>query len=505
MVSRSCKRNALLVMAMLGLGGCGTYLHDARLVGPADKADNLLTASNTLAPFDQQLTILEGFAQEEDLAVARYWAATRNAHLASQLARSDRSELNSVVNGRIEQLVAANVANDDAQLDLLASLPGERTRERNEIARYESRAADARRVYDRLKPQGDARDTSCGALRAAISKASAEELLRSQSALDNALGEMTLNCWSAHEHQQTLARIDASFDGAGGLIQSGYRSVARSEQVVGSETSLPEYAAQLQAEIDRAEQYAESGAEADLARFRDGVGQILTAAGNATRLAGWSKVSDEIDKLLRAEVCAAADGEVDAATKEAAECGEMSPTSTSGRATALWAFAEAVATLVQANSQRGRSVRWLLAAKAIVTAERAEARLQLDQSRRDLATHRRRLEALTNELAALRDSRRALAGSTLPTCAGSAFDCGFAAYSESWNVGRLPYNVLAYRTVQTTREYAVRRARSVAEKQRALALAGTATIRAYTAGGIRPEVIAQALLDLGLIGITGSN
>lgn len=501
---QSVLRFALIATCFI-LSGCGLYLHDARLTGPAAKADDSLSKANTLAPFDQQLGILQSFAQEEDRAVATYWTSARNADLARLLATGNPQALSDAVRLRLERLVGAN-ATDQSFTASLSVLVGDRTRERDLEQLYEGYAQDYRLQYDRLKPAGDTANTACPVLRDAVPEAEADRLTTLPDPLQQARGRMAKNCWEAGRARAAVEAVDATIARSDGELKRALTELRQTEAEIGSPGQLSQHAVQLQAEVTRAEAYAKNGgAEADLAEFRNRVGELLGNVGIAARLAGWTKISDDVDKLLRAEVCAAEEGEVDADTLTAADCGNVSPTSTTGRAAATWAFAEAVAALVQANSPRSRSAQWLLAAKAIIAAEKAAARLQLAEARLRGAAQLRRLEAMLREVSALHDSRAVLAGGSVPTCTGAAYSCGFATYAEAWNQGRLPAEVLLYRPIQLTREYAVRRARAVAEKQRALALAGTGSLRAYAAGGLQPEAVAQALIDLGILGVNVGN
>lgn len=61
--------------------------------------------------------------------------------------------------------------------------------------------------------------------------------------------------------------------------------------------------------------------------------------------------------------------------------------------------------------------------------------------------------------------------------------------------------MLRYRSIQLDREYAVRRAKVVAGRYRALAIAATASLQAYAEGGIATKTLAGFFFDLALLGV----
>ena len=152
-----------------------------------------------------------------------------------------------------------------------------------------------------------------------------------------------------------------------------------------------------------------------------------------------------------------------------------------------------------ANAAKRRSVQWLLAAKAIVAAEKADSALALEEAKAVAAAHLKRLEYLQREalyLASAKKSASQPRGDCHRGLPGGDRrgnpHCQFASYVDSWNEGRIPAQVLEYRPVQIGRGFAVRRARAVALKQHALASAGAATLKDHGAGGLTAALIAQA-------------
>lgn len=499
------------LLSTMALPACGVYLHDERLVTPATTAETSLTSANTVAAFDTQLAHLKSFAAEEDLAVARYLVAVRDRDMAQLIAGNYQSpKLSEVVDGRIKELAENYLANDRALLDLsdaeaeLARQAGLKELRQREVARalkaYERQLRDPAQG---LKPDAiEARlaKAGCKDMRAALSRPAAQALAASADKLEKARGTLALDCWNLDDTDGRIAAVLAQVTGAGGLLRDIGRAVAAAEADVA--TDLSPATQKLQTQIAAAEAASKRADKESLAALRGDIRKALDGLGAASRLAGLEKVDEAIGKLLKAEVCSQAEGTVDAAKLEEAKCDEVEPTSTTGKVSASWAFAEALSQLLQAQDKDLRSTQWLLAAKAIVAAEKADAKLKADQARATAIAERTRLMAHLRELSGLVSARRKLAGTGSAECQGGDLGCAFGYYVTSWDNGRIQGGVLAYRPIQIKREYTVRRAKSAAERQRALALVGASTLKAGADGGLKPELIAQLLLDLALIGVT---
>lgn len=272
-------------------------------------------------------------------------------------------------------------------------------------------------------------------------------------------------------------------------------------------TDMSGVAQTLTETIKAADDAAKTGTTASLQAFESKLSTLLSPLSQAAQFAGWDHAAQEIDQLLRARVCSADAAVVDAALRTASRCDDIDASSTAGQEAATWAFARALAQLADTNRAGSRSVHWLIAAKAIVAAEKADAQLRLDLAGKRAAVESQRVEALLREAITLHEAVAATSGvvqsgrSTANGCFGQSEACALAIYAEAWNTGRIPAEVLRYRTVQLDREYAVRRARVVAGRYRALGLAGTASLQAYAEGGITPETLAQLFIDLTLLGV----
>ncbi len=502
-----CFRVAAALLASCALSGCSVYLHDERLVTPATTAETSLTSASTTAPFDVQLAHLGAFAQEEDVAVARYRVAERDQQLARLVAGNFTApSLSELVDDRLKVLAPDAIDKPDVLTKIIAR---ELTRRRilEDKSQSERLAARERENFvstlARLNPpDAEARvaKAGCKDVKATIPKSRVDQTIASPEEVDRALGHLAKQCWIIDKQTAEVAEIDDRVRSAGGLIAGIVDALAEAETQ--TEPDLSPVAVDLQVQIKKAEAASKAAKAESLDSMRDDIEQVLDAVGQAARLAGWEKVDAAVAKLLRAQVCGAPKDSVDVDKLARAECDKVQTSSTTGKAAATWAFAEALSQLLQSNDKNLRTTQWLLAAKAIVAAEKANAKLQLDQAKATATAQRSRLSAYLEELSSLTFARTALTSGSSPGCTGRRASCAFGAYVISWNRSRIPGEVLEYRPIQIDREYAVRRAKAVAEKQRALALVGAGTLKAGAEGGLKPELIAQLLLDLTLIGVT---
>ena len=504
-------RMAAALLATTTLPGCGVYLHDERLVTPSTTAETSLTSANTVAVFDTQLGHLKAFAAEEDLAVARYLVALRDHDMARLIAGNYQApNLSDIVNDRITELAPNYLSDDDVLLEL-ADVEAEFTRQAGLKELHQRSVARSLRTYERRirDPKHGLKDDAiaarlakagCKDMRAGLTKAAARALAGSKDELDEARGNLALGCWSIDDADQKIAGGLQKMDGAGGLLEEIGKAVTKAEADV--TTDLSPATQKLQAQIAAAEAASKKADTESLASLREDIRKALDGLGAGSRLAGLEKIDEAIGKLLKAEVCSAAEGTVDATKLEEAKCDEVEATSTTGKVSAAWAFAEVLSQLLQAQNKDLRSTQWLLAAKAIVAAEKADAKLKADQARATASAQRARIMAHLRELSGLVSARLKLAGKGSAECQSGDLGCAFGYYALSWDNGRIQGGVLAYRPIQIEREYAVRRAKSAAERQRALALVGVSTLKAGAEGGLKPELIAQLLLDLTLIGVT---
>lgn len=485
MLGRTVRHCLVAAPLIMWLSGCGVYIHDKRLVTPSTKAVESLTSEATLKPFDDQLALLDAIASDEDQIMARYWTSARDAdlaHLVSLEPSRRHTELQTRINER-QQALGARMGQAEDLYRLSENLRFE-----------EENAGSLRRDLAQVIPASEKFDVSCEARRKALTLAEADRLSQSPNERESLLAKLSSACYGVLAAEQEINNfIKKRPPGSVATAAREYHDALAGT----TKPDLTAYAAQLEAEIKAAEEHAKKGETAGLASLQERVAQILSMASDATKLAGWESVSEKLDKSIRGHVCSAKEG-ISTAELAAADCSNLEPATTAGRARATWGLAFAVAQLIKANNAQSRSVQWLLAAKAIVAAEQADAKLKVEEARHSAAAHRRRLEALMTEQDAIKAASDALKGSS-PTCLGRAHDCALAGYIQSWNNGRIPAEVTVYRPVQIGREYAVRRARAVADKQRSLALAGASAIKGKADNGLNADEIAQGLINAALI------
>lgn len=526
--------------ACLLLSGCqSVYLHDEGLKTSTGKAHEALAGVAPLKPFDDQLANLEQYAQREDQGVAEYWTAVRDAHFDGVLlpdGANRASRMTSYIERRLAILVgsgssdARTLAAVRALIDSRAQgLEGKAVADRlvaNNLKEY-LRVKGIEDAAARARARAESRDAAVKtAARAAAPDLGCETLSRTPqaeidrlnggSAAQRSLVTLIKSCVFSEQVRQGGFAVTDQFPPPNGILRSLAIEAERAEAK--TEAKLSDRAATLKEMIERAKKFTdETSGVAQLSALRDDIRDLLGEAGEATQVAGWEAADTVVTDMLRAEVCDAPKDSVDEKTRTDAKCGEIQPDSLTGKVQASWALLKAIAQLQDAGAADRRGVNWLLAAKAIIAAEKADAALRLAEAKAGAVLVRQKFDASLIEAASLIDARAWLdpnrgKGGNRPfrtDCWASVNEarrlpnvsCAFAAYVDAWNRGRLPAEVLAFREVQIEREFAVRRARAAAEKQYALASAGTATLRDYGAGGIMPATVAQAVIDLTTLGV----
>jgi len=521
---RSLRVLSLCVAACL-LEACAAYLHDARLEGSATKANEALKGVNALQPFDDQLAKLSEFAAREDLTVANYWTSVRDKNVLGLVALPDArrdAQLRSFAAERLEVLLGrGNVTQQN--LDQLLHMPGRRELALERQGSYEMRADAFRKTYlerwqlaQQPPKEGKppkAPDLSCDKA-LLLTEPQQDDLAavdpdpRWKPVLKSTLMSLIAECTGAKEQEQQAEAVTKTLR----ALRSGelYEVAGDAAEIeADTKTKLSDYSGKLQQAIDEAAQY--QSASGGLEEFRRRIQSILDQGSEATKLAGWDEVDKAVSQALRTTICEAPEKAVKEETKAEAKCKEIAPTSGAGRAEAAWGVLKALAQLQDANAPQRRSANWLVAAKAVIAAEKADAKLRVEAAQGKAAASRRRLDALIREGAELAAATRWLdrrgaaqsldctAGTSVPN-RGANRNCAYAAYVTAWNSGRLPAEVLRYKLIQLDREYAVKRARAVATKQYALASAGTATLEEAGKGGIMPATLAQIALDVVSVG-----
>ena len=518
------RRLAPWVAASLLVSSCAgpVYLHSPSLEqATAASASAMPDAATALKPFDDQLANLSAFAAREDLGVARYWSAVRDGEVARILAQRDP--------GVQRRLLGASV---DRRLQSLGGSPGapggRSWLEVAALSRTARQAADARaridvylesftRQYRELEVTEHPRDLRCATVLAEVPESERENPRGARTDLDRALRNLAGRCADRAASEGQSADLERLLKSTGGALAAeiGYAEIAEgvtADTLTAGDPDLArgiERAKTLSEEVKSAETFASERASAvRLEAFRATLADLWKTGSIATKLAGLDALDKSIDAWLQAGLCGSPS--VAADVKKDAGCDKPAESRTAAAGKGFWSLAVALTALSDANASEARSVQWLAAAKAIIAAERAKVALQVEQAKAEAAARRQRIGLMLGELSYLAQAKHMLVASA-PACRGGApvgvsgsnFQCGFAAYVDAWNEGRVPGEVMYYRPFQLERTYIVRRARATAEKQHALAQAGTATLKAYGAGGLRPEEIGQLLFDLSVVGILG--
>ena len=518
---------ALALPLCLSLASCaGVHINSPSLEATTAKAAAAMPAeAAAMKPFDEQLSNLSAFAGREDLGVARYWTDVRDAHFVRLIAMdggTDRRDgIAKQVERRLEQVLGrggALGAGDPVALawtkaDAENVVAGERrnyVRDYREIEaentperRIDLNAADAERGGS-ARPSDAAleADLACTAVTARVDGNRERTLLASGKALSVRMAVLAQACRRAAAADADLRAIPTQAGELGEAQRAAAAAAARTA------ASLPDdRARRLQATVDQAEKFAETDAAGQrLAKLLEDLKGILETADAGAKVVGWNSAAETLDDIIKARLCASE--AVDDAAKEKAKCGEVEPTSTTGRIAATWGLAKALAQLADANAPARRSTLWLLAAKAVVAARKADAELELQQARAVANAERVRAVALWREASLLLLARQSAAGPR-GDChdgrpvgrRGGNASCQLAAYVDAWNEGRIPAMVLRYRPIQIEREFTVRRARAAALKEYVLASSGVGTLQEYGASGIKAALIAQALFDAALLGV----
>lgn len=475
------------------------YLHSPSLeTVSATAANSFPTADAALKPFDDQQAELDRFSGRENLSVARLWTAARDAQFAHLLgmAEADRDKT-------MEAAIARRLLNLGVVPNSTAS-PGSPSR--LWVSRRDATAAlaiddqQSEQLRSALAAPGKQLDLSC------------ETLTKPGAAIlpDPLFPALLALCQDSAKQKAIISTTDPAFATISGEIANERAAVAAAQAVKAPQPST--VVASLQQQIDAAVADAKAGKSVSvrLEAFRENIDSLLGKASATTKFAALDNISSAIDKIILGESCAV-ESDADKA-KPDSKCKPVTAPSTAGRIEASWAVARALAQLADANARTRVAAQWLIAAKAIVAAEKQDAKLEVQRAQEEAEAHAQRLIALEQEASYLTLAYRSLHGPR-GDCHGAQpggdrgpnRHCAFASYVDAWNAGRIPSEILVYRPVQIMRSYAVLRARVAAQKQHALAMAAAIELKGYGAGGIKAEAIGQALFDIALIGTTAGH
>ncbi len=250
--------------------------------------------------------------------------------------------------------------------------------------------------------------------------------------------------------------------------------------------------ATLQAQIKAAAALAKGGDAKALATFQTQVEDLLKTATTAAKIAGLKTLQAGVSDQLNGALCAPPPA-------TGTDCKAIAATSASGRAASVWTALQALAQTLDANDPRYRSANWLAGANAILAAEKQDAQIQANAEAQAAAMAHTRLLRLAAAASHLAETHSFVATKTLPCSGADPAYCGLAATLAAWNEGLIPADVLAYRETQVFSQTVVQRQKAAQTEQQALARSASASLKAYADGGIPPSVIAQLLVDTGLI------
>lgn len=495
---RAGLRNARLWLAgiaVVTLTGCSTlYFHDDLGASKASEANKQLTDAPSLKPFDDQSANLAAFASQEDKAVAHYWTVARDAEFADVLAAKDQvAVLKRLVDDRLSNLAPAALI-DPAALANLAELPESLSRLSDYQNTFEENA-EANLVNYRLLKPDDKR--GCKEIEN-LNDAGVRALRGAGTTAERALERAAKSCVEARKYRNEFAVGRAQITSFGGLLADEFAKANDKRAEATGELSARSQA--LDAKIKEAEEWAKAGDAAKLETFRKDLTTLLQGPSEAIKAAGWADAEKQIDAILRTLVCVAPKGGTTDEEIAAANCDAIDKGSTTDRAVANFKLVQALLALADVQSSKAKQAQWLLAARAIIAGERTDAALKLDLAQTAAKLSGQRYEYLLNEAATLAGIKRLFQGHHGSSCRGTPFSCGFAAYVGSWNDARIPAEIFPYHALQSERLYAVRRSRTISEKQRALALAGTGALDSRYAGGVQPSLVAQLVFDAGIFG-----
>jgi hypothetical protein len=458
-----------LYAGCLALAGCaGIYLHDADLQTRTDAADAAARAHPIDAAFVAELSQLKDGDQKEALAVAHYMTAVRDRRVAEVAGIDDaqkRAEkLGHVIaqrwgdlfNGPVTSQTIANLADSPAALQ----------DEEAKLAERQQAYLDFHALY-----RGPLTDLSCKAIATPTPD------------LTTPLGRMQKAC---SEMSKPLP-IPGFGDAAGPVAKQALFDWREARQMLDAPSAANIDGAIEKVIDDAKNQSDEAKAVDDAAKELANVFQDATAV---AALAGWTKLDQQLSGVLTGLGCASS-------APDATTCGAVKPATMAGRTKAIVVLAQAIAKVSDAAKNGGKQGFALQAAKAIAAAQKADAQARVDQARALVDLRERRLIALAAEGRYLAEAQAELDNDERG-CGAEKVACALTLYGLSWDRGRIPFMLLRFSEDDLARETWVARTRIIANEQEAVLTSATASLKAYGAGGIKPELVAQLLQAAGL-------
>jgi hypothetical protein len=481
----------------------GLYVNSASLQSQVDALDTAAQASKTLQPYDDQLANLATFAQQEDLAVATRDVAKRDREIATLLATPTSQRTSALVvlacarlNTQAPKLNCRSPASLSSYVGLADKLP------------VELAAVATQTDLIAGDIHGLVRDFPGQPTPSCVNVAAQEAAAPAGSALALELDTLSGHCQALDNLNAPINRIKTLFAGAvigdtptnlGDSVAAAADAdeAARAKALGGGDLTA------LQAEIAKLQKAGSDKTDlGTLQDFEKSIQAALADVDPALQVVGLDQLQATLTRLSAGVACAGA-----------SSCQGQQASGVASQSSATVGFLNAIAGVADASAGRGSQAQWLLAAQAIVAAIKADAQLQADADKANATAADIRFQLSVREVSRLvttlviAQTSPATKNDPLPAtvaslCFGAeGFDCALPYYVDSWNGGRVPADILSWRQIQRFRTLTVQRQRLVAQEQRGILLAATATLKAYGDGGIQPGTIAQLLNAAGVIAI----
>lgn len=473
------------------LSSCGIYVHNARL---ATQTANLQTSVNSLNAPDYlavQLSHLDEASMREDLELTRYLVASRDVSLLN-----------------IVKPPAASAAGHPAMVRLLAAITFELqlsahvdTLDQGQIARLETapfRQATLERAIPFYVQQqkmlaqqygaiGGTGQTDCKTVRevasiAGDSKAAAgtyqnlRKVCLAWSARETALSDCAIGFKSGN-----LATVCAGIED----LEKGSLSNERAAQ-------LKKAIAALQ---DRATKVPDGAAE-DFKAALANLNKAINDAASAPTNEKYKAVFETTDKLLGLDLTATLKAAAEKANSADVEKATTFMTNLLNAIGAVSAFERKAGEPLDQPSA-------ILIGMAKVRHDLNLVQLEIDENANKASLLKQQAAALRAQLHFLARAQNALCPDVAvctPAGGRDQMSEALAYYVNSFNLGRIPYEVFHAREQQLRRVTLVREAKVTEADYRALIQPAIDQIAAYGAGGVKPEVLGAFLASLPVTG-----
>jgi hypothetical protein len=493
----------------------GLYVNSASLQSQVDALDTAAQASKTLQPYDDQLANLATFAQQEDLAVATRDVAARDLEMATLLATPGDKRASALIAHTCARLKVQALNADCQDPAYLRSFVGLAYTLPVDLAAVASQtnlvSSDINDLVAEFPGQTAPSCTNADALMKAAPAGSALYLK---------LHTLSTDCQALTKLNEPLATIKGFIEDStsgntpenlGDTVAAAADADEAAQAKVlggGDLTALKAEIAQVQkVASDKTDLGSLDDLETSIQAFGTSIQKDLANVDPVLQVANLAllqkSLGDSLAQVSGGIACAGAPS-----------CQGQQVKGVASQSSATVGFLNAIAGVADASAGRGSQAQWLLAAQAIVAAIKADAQLQADADKADAAAADLRFKLSVREVSMLAATLLIARGEPLaakgqpeavegPNLCGDAdpFICALPYDVESWNSGRIPADILSWRQIQRFRMLTVQRQRLVAQEQRGILLAATATLKAYGDGGIQPATIAQLLNAAGVIAI----